>query len=140
MAKPRRALRSASLPSWFSPSGSFTTSTHAPSQPSGLLSRLPKGIVTESSYFVTSFPGKGCSNDSVKVTCFSPTEPTEKIQGAPFKVRRSEGWRPWLLMLPERALSAAPRIWPVVGLAPSHTCCWKIFIALLLLCQSAFGT
>ena len=26
------------------------------------------------------------------------------------------------------------------NLAPSYTCCWKIFIALLLLCQSTFGT
>lgn len=126
----------------FSPSSRFPAFlAHAPSQPSGLPSRLSKWIITNNSHFVTSFPGRRifkwvCKNKSYQF--FSHWTHGEN-SGAHLEVRCSEGWRPWLLMLPDCAGATAPPLWPVVRLAPSYACCWKILVALLLLCKSAFG-
>ena len=127
---------------WLSPSSHFTAfSAHAPSQPSGLPSRLSKWIITNSSHFVTSFPGKRifkwvCKNKSYQF--FSHWTHGEN-SGAHFEVRRSEGLRLRLPMLPDCAEATAPQGWPVVHLAPPYACCWKILVALLLLCKSAFA-
>lgn len=106
-----------------------------------LLSRLSKWIITNNSHFVTSFPGRRifkwvCKNKSYQF--FSHWTHGEN-SGAHLEVRCSEGRRLWLLMLPDCAGATAPRLWPVVRLAPSYACCWKILVALLLLCKSAFG-